>query len=100
MSNLVPIAQHLKIISTTADVQNLLEKIDVVLKSYQMITGKDPIDRVDIWLKTANYPGFEHLPEPHRSPFFQHLFNAMRKGLEAGPMVQQIKLSNIRMAVK
>ena len=96
MSSLVPIAQHLAIISTTADVQNLLEKIDVVLKSYQMITGKDPIDRLDVWLKTANYPGFEHLPEPHRSPFFGHLLNAMAAGLKTDSIAEQIKLCNIR----
>lgn len=94
MSNPTSIAQHLAIISTTADVQNWLEKIDVVMKSYQMITGKDPIDRLDVWLKTANYPGFELLPKPHRSPFFEHLFNAMKKGLESGPIVEQIKLCN------
>lgn len=92
MSSLIPIAQHLAISSTSDDVWTLLEKIDVVLKSYQMITDEDPIDRLDIWLKTANYPGFEHLHEAHREPFLHHLFNAMAKGLETRTIAEQIRL--------
>lgn len=93
MSNLVPIAKHLAI-NATADAGIWLEKIDVLRESYEMITGEDPIDRLQGWLKAANYPRIELLPAADREPVFRNLFHAMKKGLEADSMVEKIKLSN------
>lgn len=91
LSNLIPIAKHLAI-DPTADVEIWLERIDVLRESYEMITGEDPIDRLRDWLKAANYPMIEHLPDAHREPFFRHLFHAMKKGLETRTIAEQIQI--------